>query len=175
MQSDAELIGQIECGNAEAFAVLVRRYERLVRAAVLRATHDRHIADDVVQEAFLAAFQSLGVLRDPAKFGPWLLSIARNQAVRTACQRRREDIAIADVETMRPSSNGKLTEPSERLLELVERLPAHERVIIGLKHFEGHSVREISTITGRPTGTVTKQLSRAHKRLQAWLERESKR
>jgi RNA polymerase sigma-70 factor (ECF subfamily) len=175
VQSDAELIEQVQAGNVEAFALLVRRYERLVRAAVLRSVCDRHIVEDVVQDAFLAVFESLGGLRDASKFGPWLLAIARNQAARHLRSRVRQEACIADLAAAEPSTNGKLSDQSERLLELVARLPEHERVIIGLRHFEGHSVQELATITGRPLGTVTKQLSRAHKRLQHWLEQESKR
>ena len=172
MQSDAELIGQVQGGNVEAFAVLVRRYERLVRATALRTTHDRHAAEDVAQDAFLVAFQSLGRLRNSSKFGPWLLAIARNQAAHSVRRSVRQELSIGDVTAVQQSSNGKLTDQSDRLLELVERLPAHERVIVGLRHFEGHSVQEVAAMTGRPLGTVTKQLSRAHKRLQHWLSKE---
>jgi RNA polymerase sigma-70 factor (ECF subfamily) len=114
-------------------------------------------------------------LRNASKFGSWLLAIARNQAARHARQAIRHEVCVADMANVQPSTNGKLTDQSERLLALVERLPDHERIIIGLKHFEGHSVQEVATITGRPVGTVTKQLSRAHKRLQHWLQMEAKR
>jgi RNA polymerase sigma-70 factor, ECF subfamily len=174
VQSDAELIEQVQAGNVEAFAMLVRRYERTVRAAVLRAVCDRHVAEDVVQEAFLAAYESLETLRNASKFGPWLLAIARKQAARHVRKTIRQEVCVADLAAVELCTNGKLTDQSERLLELVERLPAHERIIIGLRHFEGHSVQEVATITGRPLGTITKQLSRAHKRLQHWLEQESK-
>jgi RNA polymerase sigma-70 factor (ECF subfamily) len=175
VQSDSELIDSVLGGNVEAFAVLVRRYERLVRAAALRVVADRHVAEDVLQETFLAVYESLESLRNRSKFGPWLLSIARHQAVRHVRSNHRPEHCVADVTAVEHSTNGKLTDQSERLLELVERLPAHERTIIGLRHFEGHSVQEVAAITGRPLGTVTKQLSRAHKRLQHWLEKESKR
>jgi RNA polymerase sigma-70 factor (ECF subfamily) len=174
VQSDAELIEQVQSGNVEAFATLVRRYERLVRAAVFRAVNNRHNAEDVIQEAFLAAFESLGTLRNRSRFGPWLLALARNQSARHLRRSLRQEKCVVDLEAFEPSSNGKLTDQSERLLELVDRLPDHERIIVGLKHFEGHTVQEVATITGRPLGTVTKQLSRAHKRLQHWLQIEVK-
>jgi RNA polymerase sigma-70 factor (ECF subfamily) len=175
VQSDAQLLGEIQGGSLAAFAVLVRRYERLVRATAIGTLSDRHLAEDVIQETFLAAFESLASLRDRSKFGPWLLAIARNQAARHVRTSARRMLSMVDVEAVEPSTNGKLSDQSERLLELVERLPPHERIIIGLRHFEGHSVQEVATITGRPLGTVTKQLSRAHKRLQQWLEQELKR
>jgi RNA polymerase sigma-70 factor (ECF subfamily) len=175
VQSDAELFEQAQSGDVDAFAVLVRRYERLVRATALRAVCDRHTVEDVIQNTFLAVFQSLESLRDASKFGPWLLAIARNQAARQVRQIVRQEACITELAASRPSTNGKLTEQSERLLELVDRLPDHERIIIGLRHFEGYTVQEVATITARPLGTVTKQLSRAHKRLQHWLQMEVRR
>ena len=62
---------------------------------------------------------------------------------------------------------------NEHLLTLVGRLPDHERVLVGLRFFDGHSLAEVATITGRPLGTVTKQLSRAIARLRAWSEKEN--
>jgi len=50
------------------------------------------------------------------------------------------------------------------------RLPKHERAVVMLRYFEGHSVKVIGTMTGRPVGTVTMQLSRARARLQKWLK-----
>ena len=172
MQTDADLIDEVRQGKLEAYGVLVTRYERLVRAAVLHVTHDRDGAEDLVQDAFLAAFESLGSLRQAAKFGPWLLSIARRKAARSARSRLRAERCVGDLDSVQSSSDGQLTEASQRLLELVGQLPDHERVVVGLRYFEGHSVQEIAAITGRPVGTVTKQLSRAYGRLRRWLDRE---
>jgi RNA polymerase sigma-70 factor (ECF subfamily) len=67
-------------------------------------------------------------------------------------------------------NNRPLSDESGLLLRLVCRLPQHERVVVALRHFDGHSVHEIADMTRRPVGTVTKQLSRAHQRLRHWLE-----
>ena len=179
VESDAALVARVQGGDAAAFAELVRRYERLARAAVIGTLRDRHAAEDVVQEVFLAAFRSLDSLRQPERFGPWLLGIARNQAMRSLRTLARSERCVAEIAAVERGAidagrNGKLSDQSERLLELVERLPDHERVIVGLRYFEGHSMQEIAVIAGRPVGTVTKQLSRAHRRLERWLEEESK-
>ncbi len=67
-------------------------------------------------------------------------------------------------------SNGRLSEASEQLLESVMTLPSQERRVVLLRYFEGHPVRDIAKMIGRPTGTVTKQLSRAHARLRRQME-----
>ncbi len=175
MLSDAEIIVQVRAGDVDAYAVLVRRYERLVRAAVLRKCSDRHHADDVVQETFLIAFQSLASLQDRARFGPWLLGIARNRTARLYRETARHEVGISDFDELPLANRTQLSDESFELLELIERLPDNERVPVGLKHFEGHTAAEISAITGRPIGTITKQLSRAYARLGKWLEQEARR
>jgi RNA polymerase sigma-70 factor, ECF subfamily len=61
----------------------------------------------------------------------------------------------------------------EHLLSLVARLPDHERVLIGQRYLDGHSIAEIAAITSRPIGTVTKRLSRAIARLRLWWDKEN--
>jgi RNA polymerase sigma-70 factor (ECF subfamily) len=171
--SDAELVERVQHGNLTAFETLIRRYERLVRAAVLHVTRDRHAAEDISQETFLTAYRSLQALRESDKFGSWLLAIARNQASRCVRTQIRAPICVPDIETACPSAGNESTDSSERLLELIERLPDHERLVIGLKYFSGYTVDEISRISGRPVGTITKQLSRAHARLAESMQKET--
>ncbi len=57
------------------------------------------------------------------------------------------------------------------LIALINRLPEGERLVVTLHHLEGHPVNAIAEITGRPVGTVTKQLSRALQRLHGWARR----
>lgn len=175
MQSDAQIVTEVCGGDVGAYAILVRRYERLVRATVLQKVGDRHLADDLVQDSFLIAFESLSTLRDGERFGPWLLGIARNRAARSFRGAGRGENTLSNMDALVGSSDVSLGSESRDLLELVERLPEHERVIVGLKYFQGHTASEIATITSRPIGTITKQLSRAHERLGEWLKQEAKR
>jgi RNA polymerase sigma-70 factor (ECF subfamily) len=170
--SDADLVLRSQRGDVDAYTLLVRRYEKLVVAAAHHVTRDRHAADDAAQDAFLAAFNSLATLRDRDRFGSWLLAIARNQASRIVRSRVRAEACVPDIALVESPSEARLSETSERLLELVERLPEHERIVVGLRYFRGHTAEEVARITGRPIGTVTKQLSRAHARLEQWLGQE---
>ena len=87
MNSDSELVNAVLDGEREAYAVLVARYERAVRATALAVLRDHHAAQDVAQEAFVSAYEKLGRLRKPATFGGWVIAIARNTAL-TAGRRR---------------------------------------------------------------------------------------
>lgn len=173
MPSDIELIDQILAGKRQQFAVLVGRYELMARATAMRSVHDSHLADDVAQEAFVAAFQSLSSLRDRSNFGAWLLGIVRRKAAQAAQQNRRSRTSSSDsgLDSCVAISHQPSTDSLD-LLELIERLPDQERIVVGLRHFDGHSMQEIANFTGRPIGTVTKQLSRAHARLHVWITEE---
>lgn len=175
MRSDAELVGQVRDGHIDAFDVLVERYEYLARASALRVVRNTHAADDIVQDAFVAAFESLESLRSPEKFGSWLLGILRRRAARFVRDDSRRSAmpmdTATDITADRP--DGSVPDSIE-LLELVNQLPDHEKVVVGLRHFEGYAVADIAQIVGRPVGTVTKQLSRAHSQLRKWLGEEDK-
>ena len=174
LQSDQELIAAVLVGRRSAFADLVRRYERTVRAVTVGVLRDHHAAEDAAQETFVAAYRRLGTLRDTSAFGSWLTTIARRRAIDMARRTHRQVPLDAAGEVPAAAGDGRLDEQSERLLAEVMRLPEGQRVATMLRHFDGHSVQEIADIMGRPVGTITKLLSRAHQRLRRRLrEKES--
>ncbi|MEM7476249.1 MAG: sigma-70 family RNA polymerase sigma factor [Planctomycetota bacterium] len=185
MHSDSELVEQVLEGKQDSFAVLLSRYERLALATVLRIVGDAHLAEDALQEAFVAAFHSLKKLREPSKFGFWLVGIARKQALRALRKKReglqkkghlgiREVVVLShsDCDIAIEQRGTSLPEDSMALLEIIDRLPDEDRMLIALRHFEGYSMSEIASITGRPLGTVTKKISRIHKSLQQMLSED---
>ncbi|HIJ66189.1 MAG TPA: sigma-70 family RNA polymerase sigma factor, partial [Candidatus Hydrogenedentes bacterium] len=97
-QQDARIVRRVLSGQSPAFEALVERYMPAVRAAAMARLGNDADADDVVQEAFLKAYQALDSLRDPGKFGAWLLSIARNACNRLDRRRQRET-PLADAPT----------------------------------------------------------------------------
>jgi len=131
----------------------------------------------VAQATLLLAFRRLETLRDAAKFGPWLMRIGRRQAVE-AVRSRRVPMGVP-LDGSESEKTGDANPQSwiehEHLLSLVARLPDRERILVGYRYFDGHSMAEIAAITGRPIGTVTKQLSRAIARLRSWWEEENPR
>ena len=80
VQADAELVKAALKGQRQAFAELVKRYERAVRAVAMNVLADSHAAEDVAQDCFVIAYQKLSELRKPEAFGYWLLKIARREA-----------------------------------------------------------------------------------------------
>src|SRR5687767_15722915 len=74
---DAALVARTLSGDSDAFEALVLRHQKKAHAVARAHGVAAGAIEDVVQDAFLAAFRDLGSLRDTAKFGPWLVSIAR--------------------------------------------------------------------------------------------------
>jgi len=170
VQADCELIKAVLDGQKEAFAELVSRYERPVRAVAINILGDHHSVQDAVQDAFVAGYQNLCMLRNRDSFGPWLMKITQRCALNWAKRRPK----MAPLETNPAAATekpyGRLDEESEGLLSAVVKLPEAERQVVMLRYFAQHNVKEVAEIAGRSIGTVTKQLSRAHKRLRKILK-----
>ena len=165
MESDAKLVKKVLLGDQTAFDVLVRRYERSVLSVITKILGDLHEAQDVTQETFIKAYQNLLSLKKFFTFGPWLMKIAQRQALTRARQRSRVKLYQISNDLSDCKNNNRMDRDSKYLLDAVMSLPDQERRVIMLRYFDGHSVSSIATITGRPVGTATKQLSRAYKRL----------
>src|SRR6266481_2379886 len=89
--SDAIAIEQTLAGDRDAFRVLVERHSQSVFRLAYRMTGNQHDAEEVVQEAFLRAYQKLGQFASRANFGTWVYRIAANYAIDRMRQRRKEE------------------------------------------------------------------------------------
>ena len=170
MKADAKLVAAILAGDRSAYAELVTRHERTVRAVAYAVLADHHAAQDVAQETFLHAYKKLATLRNGAAFNSWVRKIARNRALSVA----RRGTRTASIDNI---AEPAATEPDRRfeqagrdLVEAARRLPEHERTVVMLKYFDGHQVGEISEMLNCPVGTITGRLSRARTRLRKLLK-----
>ena len=172
MQTNSEQIQAILARNDDhAFECLVLRYERLVWTSVWQILRDYHATQDVTQETFLIAHKRLHELREPDAVGVWLCQIARREAVRAnQCSNTMQPLDGLDPPAAGPAN--QVSDEQQAMIEAISRLPEHERVAVVLRYLNGHTVAEVAELTGRPVGTVTKQVSRAVKRLQS-LVRQS--
>jgi RNA polymerase sigma-70 factor, ECF subfamily len=164
-RTDSELVAAARTGDRAAFAALLDRHDRAVRAAARRLLGPDE-AEDVAQEAFLQAYLGLDRLRDPARFGAWLCAIAVNLA-RMRLRERRLHLPLGDY----PHSDGgwDTEEVSESVAAALEVLPRHERDAVVLSYVEGLSSPEVAALTGERPGTVRVRLHRARGRLRARL------
>jgi RNA polymerase sigma-70 factor, ECF subfamily len=170
VRSDAELVDAVLSGRQGAFATLVERHQRMVCAVAASVLGDHHAAEDAAQEAFVAAYKNLAGLRNPSAFGGWMARIVRRQALRMVGTPQPEMSLDQVGQAAAESRDGQLDEVSTRLLTEIMNLPEHERGVLMLRYFDGHRVEAIARMTGRPVGTVTKQLSRARECLREGLK-----
>jgi len=181
--SDAAIVRLVLRGQSAAYAVLVRRYERRIYAIVRRMVRTHEDADDLAQETFVRAYQSLGTFDASRKFYTWLCRIAINLAINfTEKARRRatesldahaESAGLEAQESVGSRSNPSAQAEHDELSAAVEKalaaLPEGMREVFILRAFDDLSYEEIAEILSVPRGTVMSRLARARGRLQTVL------
>jgi RNA polymerase sigma-70 factor (ECF subfamily) len=150
--------------DPDAFWSLVQPHDRALRALAYRLVRDRHLMDDVLQEAYLKAFRALPSLRGTEALGSWLYRIVYNASMDMLRRRRRvPQMALEDV----PDRPDPAPDPAEvaagrgDLAAALEALPPQMRAAVLLVDAEGLSYEEAGAIIGVPSGTVASRLSRA--------------
>src|SRR6266852_8165600 len=91
---DLTLVHASKSGDVAAFEELVKRYDRKLLRIAQHLTHNREDAEDVVQEAFLKAFQHLDQFREDSKFSTWLIRITLNQSLMKMRKRATRDVYL---------------------------------------------------------------------------------
>ncbi|MCA9192044.1 MAG: RNA polymerase sigma factor [Planctomycetales bacterium] len=164
MDSDEVLVIRSQRGDTSAFESLVARYERSVLSVARSVVADAHVAEECTQEAFVSAWSAIAGLRKPSSFGAWLMLIAKRTAIGIANSEKRHSFVQRRGEIELLGQNVASPQVAE-LFEMLERLADEERLLLTMHYFDGHSARDISTMTGRPVGSVTKMMSRAYQKL----------
>jgi RNA polymerase sigma-70 factor, ECF subfamily len=167
--SEPALVRAAQRGSAEAFAELFRRHWPRAHRAAWLVVHDATAAEDVAQEAFLAAVRSLDRFDRRRPFGPWLHRIVVNRAIDYARARElRREVADAGIE---PAVLDRAGAPGDDVLAALAALPPDQRAVIVLRHLLGFTPGEIAAALGLPRGTVNSRLRRGLDGLQGAVER----
>ncbi len=117
-QDDAQLVAASQCGDQDAYALLVQRYQRVVFNWVLRMLQDYEEASEITQDAFLAAWQGLPSFRGEAHFTTWLYRIACNCALKQLERRKRERSLQANLEAEEILEEMNKQQRAQDMLEL---------------------------------------------------------
>ncbi|NJD09044.1 MAG: sigma-70 family RNA polymerase sigma factor [Gemmatimonadetes bacterium] len=170
---DALLVERVRRGDATAFDALVRRYLKPAFAVAYRILGQREDAEDLVQEAFVAALEHIDSFDTARAFQPWLLRIVANRAINARRQRdRRRTEPIPDhaaAPARSPSAQLEQQELEQRVREALEGLPERQRAIVQLSGFEGLNSTDIGEIMNIPAGTVRWELHQARRALREAL------
>ncbi|MCJ7543922.1 MAG: sigma-70 family RNA polymerase sigma factor, partial [Phycisphaerae bacterium] len=177
--SDTELLRRHLAGDQEAFAALVRRYEKEVYNFLARFTGDRALADDLFQETFLQLHVSAGAFDQTRRLKPWLFTIAANKARDALRRRSRHQAAPLDATVPGTADDrtsyadlmpSNIPAPEESVLNLEDRravesvvneMPEHLRTVLVLSYFSDLPYKEIAEVLDVPLGTVKSRLHAA--------------
>jgi RNA polymerase sigma-70 factor (ECF subfamily) len=176
-KTERNLILRAKNGDGEAFSLLTRAYIRRVYRAAYAVVRNHADAEDVAQETFVRAYQSIGRFDESRPLFPWLYRIARNLCINRIQRVTRREVEMPEYDYLQDRSAG----PEEELVAVSERqkvraavaaLPAQHRAIIELCHFQECSYREIADILEIPIGTVMSRLYHARRKLRELLEEQ---
>jgi RNA polymerase sigma factor (sigma-70 family) len=170
-RSDAELVAAVRAGDAHAFADLYREHADAVRRVAYQQVGNADAAADVVQDTFTRALQHLPELRDPDRFRPWLLSIARHAATDQLRARRRLTSLDEDNDEILastgpgPESIAELRELAEQVQGCVAGLSKRDATAVAMVTHLGFTPAQVAEALGVSTGAAKVIVHRARRRL----------
>lgn len=172
-----ELISAIQQGNRKAMEAFYRQYAKAMFNTAYRIMGDYHYAEDVVQEAFIKAFEHIQTFRGDAEPGAWLKRIVINESLQWLRKSKRyetdrepkEDSIMLHNEKDDMFSNETLR---EALAQALLKLKPNYRTVISLHYIEGYDLQETAEIMGISYANVRTMLSRAKQKLRKLLENE---
>jgi RNA polymerase sigma-70 factor, ECF subfamily len=171
------LVARARAGDEEAFAGLVRLHQARLRAMLARYLIAADDVYDLVQEAFIDAYRSLGSFDPEREFGPWLRTICRNRMISFLRQRRRArplslvDEAIAE-RAADPAAEARADELSA-LRGCLQGLQAEHRALVDLRYVQSVPVKDISQRYGKSETSVSMMLLRIREALLKCLRRQA--
>lgn len=173
-----DLINRCIKGDARAQFEIYRLYYKSMYNTCYRMLNDRVEAEDVMQEAFLAAFLKIRTYRGEMSFGSWLKRIVVNRTIDVLRTRKvkfedwNEKIGLPDetAESENPDGLDRISLRVEKIREAVQKLPEGFRIVLTLALFEGYDHEEIAMILKISESTSRSQLARAKKKLVEFLK-----
>ena len=185
--SDDELMHLVKTGDFSAFDELYNRYRHPLRRFLFSLTWDQDASEDYLQEVFVRLFQSRERYTPAGRFSAYLFRIAKNYYLTQRRRKSRKELPWTDQRNgFRPFEDiiaNERIEPEIHLMEEYRRwrirraidcLPAAQKLVFVMSHFEGMKYAEIAAILGIPVGTVKSRMSVAVSKLRSFLKEDEK-
>jgi RNA polymerase sigma-70 factor (ECF subfamily) len=174
LDDERALVGRVQRGDQQAFNELAQRYARRAFAIAYRILRHTQDAEDLVQDAFIAALDGIGSFDASRPFAPWFFKIVVNRSLNAVSARSTRE---RHVTVFQPWSDDVTAEfdPAEsseirtRFQAALGALPRHQRLIVELSDIDGRSSTEIGEMLDLPRGTVRWHLHQARKTLRVAL------
>ena len=187
---DVALVERVRAGDVSAYDTLVRKYERQIFRIAQHITQNREDAEDVMQDAFLKAYEKLDQFQGNSKFYTWLVRIAVNESLMRLRKRRTGKMVSIDEDVETEEGSVRATWPTGRptrsritpspnwprfCARPSKGLPQGFRVVFALRDVEGLSTEETAETLGLSVPAVKSRLLRARLQLRERLSRYFKR
>ncbi len=170
---DQSAIEKCRAGDTEAFRHIVESYQAEALGHAVAILGNRADALDAVQDAFIDAFKSLKRIDVTRRFYPWFYVLLRNRCYKLATKRAKREMNSSDeLEIVAPAPTLR-REEAMILEQAVLELPAEDRELITLRHWDGLSYEELGQMLQVPAGTIMSRLHYARKKLRENLARRS--
>lgn len=176
-KTEQKTVRKAAAGDRVAFRELVLEHSHAMFRLAWRLTGDEAAAEDIVQEAFIKAWRKLGDFRMQSSFRSWLHRITVNAAMdyhRKQARHKAHESGELEWETI---EHGSVTPRPDVQIDVRSRTQAAmmqlsetERAALMLRHFEGHSIRDIAGILGLTTGACKQAIFRAVKKMRIELK-----
>ncbi|MEK7470309.1 MAG: sigma-70 family RNA polymerase sigma factor [Planctomycetota bacterium] len=182
---DIELMHRVKTGDRAAFGELYEIHKGPLFSFLFRLSWDKVVAEDCMQEVFIAVWKAAPNWQPTAQVNTWLFRIARNIWINEGRKARRRPTLFSflgptDEDTPQPDFPDDEAGPEESALSqeargavrrAIDQLPEHERMVVLLSEFEGMKYAEISEVLDIPIGTVKSRMSSASERLRGLLRK----
>ncbi len=177
---DAELIIAVLAGNNRAFDELFNRYQRAMLTVAQQIVRNPADAEDIVQDAFLLAFEALPQLDNLNRFGAWLHSITRNRALRYMKRASRIQLHEDEDDELQIPAEPNATDPAmilvresthEAIRDTIDSLPSDFQEVIKLYYWVDMPQKRIADFLSLPLTTVKWRLHKAKDMLKTLLEK----
>jgi RNA polymerase sigma factor (sigma-70 family) len=181
-QDDSYYIERVLTGDVPAYAPLVAKHKNLVFSIVLKILNNREDAEEIAQDVFLKAYQSLKTFEKKSKFSTWLYRIAYNTAISKTRKKKTEFVPLEEsfvsnysTDEIQPTMD--LLEENEKQVLLdraLKNLPDEDNLLITLFYKAENSVEDIIYITGLTATNVKVRLHRIRRKIQDGIREQVK-
>ena len=173
--SDEALIAKLAKGDRQAMPMLFARHRTRVFRFVLRRVRSEAVAEELVNEIFLAVWQQAGRFEGTSSATTWMLSIAHNKAVSSLRKKRDQPLDEGVAEAIPDDADSAETTLAKggkaaALRACLDRLPDEQRVVMDLVYYHEQSVKEVAEVLGIPENTVKTRMFYARKKLSEMLK-----
>ncbi len=177
-QDDIFHVQRVLAGNTEAFAILVEKHSDMAFTIANKIVRSREDAEEIAQDAFIKAYQSLRSFKGESKFSTWLYRIVYNAAI-SHTRRKKQNFTQLDERVISDATEDEIFEnldtldaehQSKLVNEAINNLPADESAIVTLFYLKENTIEDISQITGLSVSNVKVKLFRIRKKLHEELQ-----